>query len=112
MNFDEMAEKVLAAFPFDNLARADASERSESELRAAARAAIDEAVANVSTDGAYSHGWSGGFEAYAKRGRRPNYAFLGGNFWNEDLLTLDLSYNGVSLARYHIGSIVPREKDL
>ena len=111
MNFDEMAEKVLAAFPFDNLAGADAS---ESELRAAARAAIDEAVANILAEGCYrySYGRRRGFEACAMRGRRPDCGFRGGKAWNEDLLTLDLSYNGNSLARAHIGSIVPREKDL
>jgi hypothetical protein len=109
MNFDEMAEKLLAAFPFDNLAGADAS---ESELRAAARAAIDEAVANVHADGWYSYGRRRGFEACAKRGRRPDCGFRGGNAWNEDLLTLDLSYDGEPLARAHIGSTTPREKDL
>lgn len=109
MNFDEMADKVLAAFPFGNLAGADAS---ESELRAAARAAIDEAVANVRTDGMYCHGRYGGFEACARRGRRPDCGFRGGKAWNEDLLTLDLSYDGESLARAHIGSAEPREKDL
>lgn len=105
MNFDEMAEKVLAVFPFGNLAGAEAS---ESELRSAARAAIDEAVANVHADGMYSHGRYGGFEACARRGRRPDCGFRGGNAWNEDLLTLDLSYNGESLALFHIGSIEPR----
>lgn len=109
MNFDEMAEKVLAAFPFDNLAGA---EESESELRDAARAAIDEAVANVHADGWYSYGRRRGFEACAMRGRRPDCGFRGGKAWNEDLLTLDLSYCGVPSSRVRIGSIAPREKDL
>ena len=104
MNFNEMAEKVLAAFPFGDLAGAEAS---ESELRSAARAAIDEAVANVHADGWYSYGRYGGFEACAMRGRRPDCGFRGGNAWNEGLLTLDLWYSK-ELHRMHIASIEPR----
>jgi len=113
MNFDEMAEKALAKFPFGILAGAEAS---ESELRAAARAAIDAAVEDFNAIGLYSglygYGRAAGFEASARRGRRPDCAFRGGNAWKEDLLTLDLSYNGESLARVHIGSIEPRENNL
>jgi hypothetical protein len=108
MNFDEMAEKVLAAFPFGKLDGADAS---ESELRAAARAAIDEAVANVRVDGPWSDGRAGGFEARVRRGRRPDCAYVGGTAFWEDLLTLDLWY-AKELHRVHIAGIEPREKDL
>lgn len=108
---EEIASYAHAMLVAGIITDADMDELNKSIVMAFGLTA-DEAVANVRADGPWSDGRAGGFEARVRRGRRPDCAIWGGGAWNEDLLTLDLGYNGESLARVHIASIAPREKDL